>query len=325
MKEKMIKLSEQIKNSNNILISAHISPDGDAVGSSFGLALILNNLGKTAKVVKNDDYPTNLEFMYRDDLYYNDEFEEIDLFIAIDTADIKRLGISEKYLSLAKDTAVIDHHVTNKGFSNNDIIYMSSSCCEMVTEISMELGYEIPKEAADYLYLGMLTDTYRFQYPSSDSTTLRMAANLLDFGADKEKIHSELYETMDTNFLFLQTDVIQHAKRIGKQIITAKIPKELVEKYHLDYDKAESLVSILRTIKGIEVAAIVKESDKDDEQKYSFRSQSCVDVAKIASECGGGGHMRASGATVKYKNLDEAYDELNKRLEKIYADGDLVD
>lgn len=321
MKEKKIKLFNQIENANNILISAHINPDGDAVGSSFGLCHILRDMGKNAYVIKNDEFPTNLDFMYDESLYFNDEFSDIDLFIAIDSADIQRIGSSIKYFELAKDTAVIDHHITNEGFSNNDIVYLSSSACEIVAEIFLDKNIKPSKVACDYLYLGMLTDTYRFQYSSSTSKTLRIAADLIDLGANKEFIHDNLYERFDPNYLFLQAEVIKNANWIGKQIITAKITKDLIAKYNLDYDKAEGLVSLLRTIDGVEVAAIVKE-DTEFEQKLSFRSQNYVDVSKIAKEFGGGGHMRASGATVE-GTLDDVFEKLNNRLEKLYEDGNL--
>lgn len=321
MIEKKNKLFEQIDNSNNILISAHVNPDGDAVGSSFGLAHILRNMGKNVYVIKNDKFPTNLEFMYDESMYFDNQFEDIDLFIAIDSADIMRIGNSIEYFNKAKDTAVIDHHITNVGYSNNDIIYLSSSACEIVAETFLERGINIPQKAADYLYLGILTDTFRFQYSASTSNTLRVAADLIDLGARKDFIHDNLYERFDPNYLFLQAEVIQNATWIGDKIITAKISKALVDKYDLDFDKAEGLVSLLRTIDGVEVSAIAKEFT-DTQSKYSFRSQNIVDVSKLAKEFGGGGHMRAAGATVD-GSLDEAFEKLNIRLEKLYEDGNL--
>ncbi len=321
MIEKKNKLFEQIKNANNILISAHVNPDGDAVGSSFGIAHILRNMGKNAYVVENDKFPKNLEFMYDETIYFNNQFEEIDLFIAIDSADIMRIGNSVEYFNKSKDTAVIDHHITNEGYSNNDIIYLSSSACEIVAETFMENNITIPQKAADYLYLGILTDTYRFQYSSSTSDTLRIAANLIDLGARKDFIHDNLYERFDPNYLFLQAEVIQNATWIGDKIITAKISKDLMNKYNMHFDEAEGLVSLLRTIKGVEVSAIVKEYT-ETEQKLSFRSQNIVDVSEIAKEFGGGGHTRASGATVK-GTLDEVFEKLNNRLEKLYENGNL--
>lgn len=310
-----------IQQANNILISAHVNPDGDAIGSSFGLALVLQNLGKNAKIVKNDDYPTNLEFVKREDLYFNDEFEEIDLFIALDSADIERIGISKTYFDRAKNTVCIDHHITNTGYADLNIILDESSTCEILAEMLIDYDVYIIEDAATYFYLGILTDTYRFNYQSSTSKTLRVAANLLDINANKQLVHDNLYEKLNTKLLFFEADVIKNAKMIGDKIIVSKITKELVEKYDLDFDKTESIVSVLRTIDGIEVSAIVRE-DGDIEQKLSFRSHNIVDVSKIAKEFGGGGHIRAAGASCK-GSVDEVFEILVNRLEKLYEDGDI--
>ncbi|EHR34435.1 DHH family phosphoesterase [Helcococcus kunzii] len=318
VKNNFFKLVQQ---SNNILISAHVNPDGDAIGSSFGLALVLQSLGKNAKIIRNDHYPTNLEFLKREDLYFNDDFDDIDLFIAVDSADIKRIGISKTYFDKAKSTVCIDHHITNEGYADINIILRSSSTCEMLAEMLIDYDVYIPQDAATYFYLGILTDTFRFSYVSANSTTLRVAANLLDINADKNLIHENLYEKLNTNLLFFQAEVIKNATRIGDKIIAAKITRELVRKYGLDFDKIENIVSVLRSIDGIEVSAIVRE-DGDIEQKLSFRSQNIVDVSEIAKEFGGGGHTRAAGASCK-GSVDEVFDILLNRLEKLYEDGDI--
>lgn len=310
-----------IQQSNNILISAHISPDGDAIGSSFGLALVLRNLGKNVKIIKNDDYPENLDFMYRDDLYYNDEFENIDLFIALDSADKNRLGSSIEYFDKAEATACIDHHITNEGYADVNIILQQSSTCEIVAETLIDYDVYIPEDAASYLYLGILTDTFRFNYESSNSTTLRVAANLLDINADKKLIHNNLYEKINLNQYFFEADVIKNATMIGENIIVAKITKDSIEKNNLSFPLIEGLVSKMRSIEGIEVAVIVKE-DEEDTSKLSFRSKNIVDVSEIAKEFGGGGHIRASGATVE-GNVDQVFDIIIKRLEKIYEQWDI--
>lgn len=319
VKNSFFKLVQQ---ANNILITGHINPDGDSIGSSFGLALALKNLGKNVKIIKNDDFPTNLEFIYRDDLYYNDEFNDsIDLFIAVDSGDIERIGDSVKYFNMAKSTANIDHHITNTHYADINIVLEASSACEIVTELCIDYDVIIPEDAATYLYLGILTDTFRFVYESSTSTTLRTAAALLDINANKKLIHDNLYDKLNTNLLLFQADVIKNSTRIGNKIIVAMITKDLVKKYDLDFDKTSGIVSLLRTIDGIEVSAIVQE-DEPNRQKLSFRSQEFVDVSKIAIEFGGGGHVRASGANYE-GTLDEVFDKVVKRMEKLYEDGDL--
>lgn len=311
-----------VQEANNIVISAHINPDGDAIGSSFGLALVLQSLGKNVKVVKNDEYPSNLDFVYREDLYYNDEFDSIDLFIAVDSADKARIGISDKYFDIAKKRICIDHHITNEGYADLNIILDQSSTCEILAEMFMEYNIVIPEDAATYFYLGILTDTYRFNYESSTSKTLRVAANLLDINADKKLVHDNLYERLNPQQLYLQVDVMKNATRVGNKVIVAKITKKEAEDYGLDFDKMEGLVSVLRTIDGIEVSALVME-DEENKQRLSFRSQSFIDVSKIAKEFGGGGHIRAAGARCE-GTMDEVFDIIVSRMEKLYEDGDII-
>lgn len=318
LKNKFFKLVQQ---SENILISAHINPDGDAIGSSFGLALVLRELGKNVKIIKNDEYPKYLDFLYRDDLYFNDDFKEIDLFISLDSADIGRIGESVEYFDKAKNTICIDHHITNEGYADLDIILEASSTCEILAHMFIEYDVYIPEDAATFFYLGILTDTGRFNYESSTSQTLRVAASLLDINANKKLVHENLFERMDPNLLIFQSDMIKKATKIGNNIILVAVKQDDIDKYGYTFDDAEGLVSLLRTIDGIEVACIVKEYEKD-EQKLSFRSQSIVDVSKIAKELGGGGHVRASGATVNGTS-DEVFKLVKERLEKLYEDGNI--
>lgn len=312
---------KSVQQSNNILISAHINPDGDSIGSSFGLALVLKHLGKNVKIIKNDDYPKYLDFLYREDLYLNSDMDEIDLFIALDSASIDRLGDSIKYFNKAKNTVCIDHHITNTGYAEMNLVIQSSSTCEILAYMLIENNIYIPEDAATYFYLGILTDTGRFNYQTSNSQTLRVAANLLDINADKNLIHDNLYEKMDASTIIFQSDMLKKATHIGDKVILVDIKKTDIEKYGYTFDDVEGIVSLLRTIDGIEVACIVKEYE-DDEQKLSFRSHNIIDVSEIAKEFGGGGHIRASGATVKGTN-DEVFKLVQKRLEKLYEDGNL--
>ena len=312
---------KSVQQSNNILISAHINPDGDSIGSSFGLALVLKHLGKNVKIIKNDDYPKYLDFLYREDLYLNSDMDEIDLFIALDSASIDRLGDSIKYFNKAKNTVCIDHHITNTGYAEMNLVIQSSSTCEILAYMLIENNIYIPEDAATYFYLGILTDTGRFNYQTSNSQTLRVAANLLDINADKNLIHDNLYERMDASIIIFQSDMLKKATHIGDKVILVDIKKTDIEKYGYTFDDVEGIVSLLRTIDGIEVACIVKEYE-DDEQKLSFRSHNIIDVSEIAKEFGGGGHIRASGATVKGTN-DEVFKLVQKRLEKLYEDGNL--
>ncbi len=319
------KIYDLINEANNIVICSHIYPDGDSIGSSFGLALTLKKLGKKVAIYKNDEFPKFLDFLYREDVYLNesnkDEFEDLDLFISLDSSSIDRIEGSEEYFNKAKTRVCIDHHITNTNYCDYNYVLDSSSACEIVASLMFDYGFEVIKEAATYFYLGILTDTNRFNYQSSNSNTLRVAADLLDLGADKELVHDNLYETLDPKKLIFEADMVKNATYIGDKIVVAKVRQDELDKYDLSVEDVEGLVSLLRTINGIEVSAVIKD-DGESSQKISFRSHSIVDVSKIALEFGGGGHVRASGASVEGTN-EEVFEKVVKRLEQLYESGDL--
>lgn len=317
MKNNIEVFNNVIQKSKTIAICSHINPDGDAIGSSTGLYLALKDLGKEVYLIKNDKYPEHLDFLKDESFYTDSQAFETDLFILTDVASIDRMGTAKGFYELAKDSLCIDHHMSNEGFFNNNIIdpYISSTS-ELIAQLLIAGGYTISKLAATFLYLGITTDTNRFMYESTDANTLKTAAKLLDLGADKQLINLSLFDNLNVNFLFLQAEVIKSATFLNNgSFVIAKLSRELLDKYEIDYDAAEGLVSILKSITNVELSCLIKEFKKDV-QKISLRSKERVDVSKIAVEFGGGGHVRASGCTLS-TDLDTAFDTMYKRLEAI--------
>ncbi|NLW51906.1 MAG: bifunctional oligoribonuclease/PAP phosphatase NrnA [Tissierellia bacterium] len=308
---------DTINKANTISICSHISPDGDAIGSSTGLYLLLKEIGKEVYLIKNDEFPSNLRFVYNENYYTDTTPFETDLFILTDVAHHDRIGIGKEYKELAKDSLVIDHHQTDGGYCDKNLIVSTmSSTCQLITDLAIANGLNISKETATYLYLGMLTDTNRFLYDYTSADTLRTAAELLDRGADKGMIHLALYESMNVDYLLLQAEVIEKAKRFNDgKFILASLTNEQLNRYGLDHDETEGLVSIIKSIDGIELACLVKEHDLED-QKISFRSKDSVNVSELAKEFGGGGHIRAAGCTLLMTN-EQAFDKMYERLKQL--------
>lgn len=317
MKSNLEIFNNLIQKAKTISICSHINPDGDAIGSSIGLYLALKDLGKEVYLIKNDNFPENLGFVKNESFYTDSNAFKTDLFIVTDVASIDRVGVGDEFYKLAKDSLCIDHHMSNQGFFNNNIInpYISSTC-ELIAQLLLDGGYNISKLASTYLYLGITTDTNRFMYDSTDVNTLKTAARLLELGADKQLINLALFDNLNVNYLFLQAEVIKSATFLNdNKFVIAKLSRQQLEKYGIDYDSAEGLVSILKSISNVELSCLVKEYNKDV-QKISFRSKEKVDVSKLATEFGGGGHVRASGCTI-LTDIDSAFEILYKRIEKI--------
>lgn len=317
MKNNLEVFNKTIQKAKTIAICSHINPDGDAIGSSTGLYLALKDLGKEVYLIKNDKYPDHLDFLKDESFYTDTKPFKTDLFILTDVASMDRMGSGKEFYELAEDSLCIDHHKSNSGFFNNNIIEPNiSSTCELIAQLLLDGGYEISKLSATYLYLGISTDTNRFMYESTDAKTLYTASRLLELGADKQLINLSLYDNLNVNYLFLQRDLIKSATFLNdNKFVIAKLSQELLKKHNIDYDASEGLVSVLKSISGIELSCLVKEFDKNT-QKISFRSKEEIDVSKIAMEFGGGGHIRASGCTLN-TDLDSAYDIMYKRIEKI--------
>lgn len=311
------RFKKAIDKAETVSICSHISPDGDAIGSSMGLYYVLKKMGKKVYLVDNGDYPSNLLFMKNRDIYYEGKPIETDLFILTDVASDDRAGQGIYFKELAKNSLCIDHHRTSGGYCNENIIYSeASSTCEILANFFNLLSLDITPISASFLYLGMLTDSNRFQYESTTSDTLRIAAFLLDKGADMVYIHNSLYENLDANYLQLQAYTLKNAfYNEDKTIAIAKITKKDLDKFNISYDRAEGLVSILKSVSGIELACLIKEDEEDPSvQKLSFRSKTSIDVSEIAKSFGGGGHIRASGATLIDHTNEEAYRLMLERL-----------
>lgn len=316
MRAKIFK--EQIDQANTIAICSHLSPDGDALGSSLGLGLCLEAMGKEVIYVKNDDYPKNFRFLKQKDLLKDQDPRPVDLFIVTDVAAESRIGSGLEFFKLAKNSLCIDHHRTNSGFCRHNIIEPdASSTCQLVTELLLENKMAIPKDGATMLYLGMITDTNRFLYESTEAKTLRLAAELIDRGAEKQLIHNSLYESTNKNYLLLEGEVLARTHYLcDNKISVSSLSLDQLEKYDLSQSETDPLVSVLKSIEGVEVSCLIKENAKDF-QKVSLRSKEDIDVSKIAQEFGGGGHIRASGFPMEGKSQEEAWEIMIERLEKL--------
>ncbi len=316
MREKIFK--EQIEEAKTIAICSHVSPDGDALGSSLGLGLCLEAMGKEVIYIKNDDYPKNFMFLKQKELLKDQAPRPVDLFIVTDVAAESRIGDGLEFFKLAKNSLCIDHHRTNSGFCKHNIIDPdASSTCQLVSELLVENKMDIPKDAATMLYLGMVTDTNRFLYESTESKTLRLAAHLIDQGAEKQLIHNSLYESTNKDYLLLEGEVLSQTKYIcGNKISISTLSLDQLEKYKLSQAETDPLVSVLKSIEGVEVSCLIKEN-AEDFQKVSLRSKEDIDVSKIALEFGGGGHIRASGFPLEGLNRQEAMEIMTERLEKL--------
>ncbi len=289
---------KKIKEYDRIIIGRHFRPDGDAVGSTNGLAEIIRASFPYKEVfVVNEDYSNYVAFLDDDKTVLSDDEYKDALFIAVDTGTEDRL--SNKKYGLAKELIKIDHHVDNLPYG--DISWVEdfrSSASEMIVDFYLTFKDElkITKRAALCLYTGMVTDSGRFRFSSTSGETLRCAATLLDVGVDIEKLQAYL-ELEDFSYYKFEAHVFDKMEITENGVAHLFVTKEMQEQFNLDNEQASNSVGFMSGIKGSLVWIAFIENPFNDEIRVRLRSR-FMTINKLAEEYGGGGHECAAGATV---------------------------
>ena len=307
----MKEAAEKLMAAEKLLITAHINPDGDAVGSTLGLAAFLRSKGKEAVVMIDDKLPKNLAFLpgYADIVRPEHGMtSDAELLVILDTS-LDRIGA---VADVAKGLPVlnIDHHVSNDGKA--DFLYNAkrAAASEMIFEIVDHLGGDFPLEVATPLYTGMATDTGFFKYSNTRPDTMHAAARLLEAGVHPELVSEALEEKPESvvrgQAAALQTMELSYGGRVAGLYLDKELATSL--------DTTEGFIDFVRVIEGVEIAVLIKCMD-DDFCRVSVRSKG-LDVSKVAVRFGGGGHIRAAGFPVK-KPLAEAKKDVLEALGEV--------
>ncbi|HHV27277.1 MAG TPA: bifunctional oligoribonuclease/PAP phosphatase NrnA [Tissierellia bacterium] len=301
------KCIEYIKASNNIYLASHIQPDGDNIGSLLALGRAIEKLNKNVHVIKVDNIPKDYQFLPNMHLFKELNTEkDIDLFIALDSGDIDRLGIAKDMALKAKKLINIDHHITNENFGDLNIVLPTASATgEIVYRIIKEMDVEMDEDISTCLYVAISTDTGSFMYDSTTKYTHLVAADLLSKDIDLNNIIVNIYQsrTLERTRLFIESLNTLDILKKGK-IAIVKVTQDMLKTCRATLEDAEGIVSFIRDIENVEVACILKEVNKE-EIKVSLRSKKKVDVSNISLRFNGGGHKRAAGCTI-YDNIENA-------------------
>ncbi|MBL7068971.1 MAG: bifunctional oligoribonuclease/PAP phosphatase NrnA [Candidatus Omnitrophica bacterium] len=294
---------ETIEKYNKYLIVSHVNPEGDSLGSQFALKGLLSKLGKES-VIANEAEPAELyEFLDINDDIITDIKKKIDYkaIIALDCPVIKRVGRAKKFFKKDKILINIDHHISNTNFGDvNWVEPYTSSCGEMVYELYKAFNVPIDYRSALFLYVAIITDTGSFAYENTSSRTHAIVAELIDRGLKPNLIYQKLYENRTASEVKLLKDAlstIRFAK--DEKIAYMYVTKSMLDRYNLDLDVTEGFVNYARSINGVKVAMIFLQNPSNEKRiGISFRSKGEVDVDKLASLFGGGGHKNASGCVL---------------------------
>lgn len=307
----------KIKEYDRIIIFRHFRPDGDAIGSTKGLHRILQlSYPEKEIALQNCDFSDYLAFLGGEEEIRDDEFYKDALGIVVDTGTSNRVS-NQKY-SLCKEIIKIDHHIPLENYGDlNWVEEERSSSCELIAAFynAMKDELKIDKEAATYLYAGMVTDSGRFRFRSVSGDTMRLAGMLLDLGVDTDHLYANLYMKEFEEFKF-HGYVLNNIKITENGVAYVYIDKAAMAEYSLSFEQASACVSYMDSIKNSLIWLAFIDSDKDEAIRVRLRSR-FVTVNQIAEQYEGGGHACASGATVHSK---EQMRELIELADKTLAE-----
>lgn len=320
---------DAIKNHKKFLITAHINLEGDSLGSQLAMKELLLGMGKTAFILDSDSVPEHYKFLPKTEEVSNniDQVPDFDAVIVLDCPTLNRVGkVKDIIKKSGKFVINIDHHISNEKFGNiNWVEANASSAGEMVYLLFKEAGAKLTKEVALSLYIAILTDTGSFNYDNTSSVTHEIAGELLGYGLDPAVVSESVYERRSIEDLKLLGLVLATIK-INKKgnVAYLEVTKDMIKNTGADIAKSEGLINYARSLDKVKVAVLFKEDLKEKNKvSVSFRSKGngdTVDVNKIASIFGGGGHMRASGCVIN-ASLEEAKKMVLAKVEEALKKG----
>lgn len=298
-------LDSQLTDVTTAAIAGHVRPDGDCVGSCLATYnYIKDNYPQIQVDLYLEPIPNIFKFLNRSEEILHDcpKKEPYDLFIAQDCGDTGRLGAAARYFEQARKTVCIDHHISNQSFADENYIFPhASSTSELIFELLDEK--KITKEIAECIYVGIIHDTGVFQYSSTSAKTMNIAGKLMEMGINFTEIVDKTFYTKTFNQNRILGQALVDARlELGGAVVTSVVTRKQMEEYEVLPKHLDGIVSQLRVTKDVEAAVFLYETE--DGYKVSMRSNGRMDVAKIAMEFGGGGHVRAAGASMEGTSED---------------------
>jgi len=312
-------ISQALQKADRIAVTAHIRPDGDAIGSALGLNRILRDAGKEATVIDLGPLPERYLFMFDKGECCNSEdfdFSNIDCIVVLDSGSLDRSPEFIQKLSSDIPVINIDHHISNTEFGKlNFVDTKASSVGEILCRLTPACGFEINPRAAEALWVSIVTDTGRFSYSNTSPATMEAAADLLRTGIRTADINHAIYETTPLRQLKLRGRALERlTTHEDGRIAMATLSRKDYEECGCTPADSEDVVNLPRSLAGVAVAIFLYEFPDAPETKVSLRTSEPYDAAEFCRKLGGGGHARAAGCAIP-GTLDSAAPAI---LEKIH-------
>lgn len=293
-----------IRRNSKFIITAHETPDGDALGSEYAMLLALRQLGKQAQILNADPAPAKFTFVDRSrDFVVLERRQQIPpdirehALLILDVNDINNIGqVATLILPRVREYFIVDHHDSEtEELSQNHIEQNASSTCEILFLLFREMGVEIDLPIARALYMGIVYDTGMFIYPKTTALTFSIAHDLVETGVNPNEIYTQVYESNSISSLVLMSRVLATLElHYGGNVAVQTMTRELIQESEATYEEADQLINIPLRSRDIRVSIFLKENP-EGLKRCSLRSKGNIDVAVIAQSFGGGGHKTAAG------------------------------
>ncbi|MDP6924730.1 MAG: bifunctional oligoribonuclease/PAP phosphatase NrnA [Candidatus Scalindua sp.] len=296
-----------INEGNRFIITTHLFSEGDAIGSELALKRFLCGINKDAVIVNNEALPAvyscfdtdgDVKFLRNKDVNIN--LNDFDAIFIVDVADWGQLGDFADMIKASSITKVcIDHHASNPGYADINIVDKdASSAGELIFDLITFMNGKITLETATPLYLSIATDTGWFKFSNTSAKALKACSDLIKVGVKSEIIYEQLFQTKQMSYLKLLNLALGILRpECDGKVVWTKLTKDMIKSSGVPFVDTDVIIDLVRAVKEVEVVILFREIGYR-KTKVSFRSKHTVDVAELASDFGGGGHVRAAGASI---------------------------
>ncbi len=321
MREKFDQITESVKKARRVLITSHLDPDGDSIGSELALGSYLKASGKEVRIINHGKTPAKYMFLDEDkSLEDLDPAKAVDLsadlIFVLECPNLERIGDVKRFLQPGVKLINMDHHPDNSSFGEiNYVDPQASALGEIIYELLTYAGYKLNKLTATQLYAAILTDTGRFRFSNTTPKTLRIGAELIALGANPREINSQIYYNNSNSALKLLGSLLLNLETFANNKISSLvIDQKTLRELNVTNEDTEGFVDYSLFLKGAEVGVLFTQKN-EFKTKVSLRSQNSFDVSALARTFGGGGHKNAAGCTVN-QDLKSTKELILKRIEE---------
>ncbi len=312
----------RLSSAKRVLVTTHVRPDGDALGTAATMVLGMRKHGIASEVLLLSHLPTKYSFIFKDAaIAHHDaengwpaslKLEDFDLLLVVDTGTWSQLpGLKEKLAAWNVPKLVVDHHLTQENWADVKLVITEAAAAgEIAAELLDQWQVKMDEPIATALFLAIASDTGWFQFSNTRPYTLRLAARLIEAGVDTDRMYQLLYQNERAERVALQTRAQQSLELLlDNRLAVMRVRRRDFEETRANVPDTENLINIPLQIRTVEVSILVTEPKEPGPVRISLRSKGQVDVARFAEQFGGGGHARASGLKIE-GSLDDAHDRV---------------